>query len=396
MQQTFLDIVYKIFYETAQRDFKDVRLLLSEKYFFTSIKFEPNIEVKIPIPKSTSNGIVFCGNLFNDSSEGLHAVWSMFLATLYHMAAHVAVSDYSLYDEWKKQKTPSIYWHVIDFIEDNSVERYLSSTNPDVWENISRIMEPQNNFEGKIWHKLNFSLKLASNLRNSIIYEMKNEPLQTTSIQRKHNILSWASKLYQSRLVLNKETPLFYESHDHHQNLLLKKNMKSILTHGKFESTVKKLNFLYLEEKNRIEGILYKIRKDLYGLNFDEIVSPNEDIYEFFNLKEKNKKIIKKIREQIRSVNNNSEDPQTNFYGEIDMELAIQAIASNTQRYAEVFNKTEEQRIEETWAILIDNSASLKLRFEDVKDFMLCLAEASDELTGPSGSWGLYGYDQKF
>jgi len=163
-----------------------------------------------------------------------------------------------------------------------------------------------------------------------------------------------------------------------------------------FENTIKKINYLYFEEKNRIDGILHKIRKDLYGLNFDEIVSPNEDIYEYFKLKEKNKKIIKTIREQIRSVYNNSEDPQSNFYGEIDMELAIQAIASHSENYAQVFNKTEEQRIEETWAILIDNSASLKLRFEDVKDFMLCLAEASDELTGPSGSWGLYSYDQKF
>jgi hypothetical protein len=27
---------------------------------------------------------------------------------------------------------------------------------------------------------------------------------------------------------------------------------------------------------------------------------------------------------------------------------------------------------------------------------MLCLAEASEELTGPAGSWGLYSYDQKF
>jgi len=151
-----------------------------------------------------------------------------------------------------------------------------------------------------------------------------------------------------------------------------------------------------VEEKDRIENILHKIRKDVLGLNFDEITFVNEDIYAYFKLKEKNKKVIKKIREQIRTVYNNSEDPQTNMYGEIDMELAIQAILSNTEKYAEVFNKTDEQRIEETWAILIDNSASLKLRFEQVKDFMLCLAEASDELTGPSGSWGMYSYDQKF
>lgn len=396
MQQTFLDIIYKIFYDTAQRDFKDVRLLLSEKYFFPSIEFEPNIEVKIPIPKSTENGISYCGYIFDNSSEGLNSVWGLFLATVYHMAGHVAVSDYSIYQNWKKGKTPIVSWKVIDFIEDSVVERYLSSINPDAWENITRIMKKYSNFPNKVKKQSQLGLKLGTDLINSIKDEMKDEPFQSLSIQHKNNLLSWASKLYKHKIILTEETPLFYESHNHNQLLLLKKNMEHVLPHGKFENTIKKLNFLYLEEKNRIESILHKIRKDIYGLNFDEIVSPNEDIYEYFKLKEKNKQIIKKIREQIRTVVNNSEDPQTNFYGEIDMELAIQAIASHSERYAEVFNKTEEQRIEETWAILVDNSASLKLRFEDVKDFMLCLAEASDELTGPSGSWGLYGYDQKF
>jgi len=396
LQQTFLDIIYKIFYDTAQRDFKDVRLLLSEKYFFPSIEFEPNIEVKIPVPKYTTNGPTYCGYIFEDTVEGLNSAWGLFLSTVYHMAGHVAVSDYSIYKNWKKNKTPKQSWKVIEIIEDNAVDRYLSSINPDAWENISRIMKKYSIVNPKIKKQSNFSLKLGTSLINSIKNEMKEEPLQSLSIQHKSNILSWASKLYSNKNMINEETPLFYESYNHNQSLLLKKNNEKIFPHGKFENTIKKLNFLYLEEKNRIDGILYKIRKDVYGLNFDEIVSPNEDIYEYFKLKEKNKKIIKKIREQIRSVLNNSEDPQTNFYGEIDMELAIQAIASNTERYAEVFTKTEEQRIEETWAILVDNSASLKLRFEDVKDFMLCLAEASDELTGPSGSWGLYGYDQKF
>ncbi|MFQ5440896.1 MAG: VWA domain-containing protein, partial [Nitrosopumilaceae archaeon] len=179
-------------------------------------------------------------------------------------------------------------------------------------------------------------------------------------------------------------------------SLILKHNKMKIYPSGKFSNTIKKLNYLYLEEKDRIEDILHKLRRETFGLNFDKIILPNEDIFEYFKLKEKNKKMLKKIREQIRSVLNNSEDPRTNMMGEIDLELAIQAIASNSQNYAEVFNKVEEQRIEETWGILIDNSASLKLRFSQVKDFMLCLAEASDELTGPAGSWGLYSYDQKF
>ena len=71
MQQTFLDIVYKIFYDTSQRDFKDVRLVLSENFSFPSIVYEPKIEVKIPIPKQKDGGISYTGYFFNiDDHQG--------------------------------------------------------------------------------------------------------------------------------------------------------------------------------------------------------------------------------------------------------------------------------------------------------------------------------------
>ena len=396
MQQTFLDIIYKIFYDTAQRDFKDIRLILSEKFFYPYIQFEPKMEVKIPIPKQTPFGISYSGFHFSDSQEDMLTVWGVFLATVYHLAAHVAVTDYSVYKNWTKNKTPRVFWRVIDFIEDSNVARYLSSTNPDVWENISQINRKFTRMYGNERKESQFVQKIGSKVLEGIKEEMSHETLQVFDDLHKKRILNWATTLYNHPKILPKEFPPYYEQHGSGSTLLLQKNKIDFFPSGQFQNTIKKLNFLYLEEKERLDNILHKLRKDVTGLNFDEIIIPNEDIYEYFQLKEKNKKIIKKIREQIRSVYNNSEDPQTNFYGEIDMELAIQAIASHTERYAEVFNKTEEQRIEETWAILIDNSASLKLRFEPVKDFMLCLAEASDELTGPSGSWGLYSYDQKF
>lgn len=396
MQQTFLDIIYKIFYETAQRDFKDVRLLLSEKFSVPSIKYEPYIEVKIPIPKKTEYGIIYSGYSFKNSQEGLTTAWSFFLATVYHLAAHVAVSNYSVYDSWMRGKTPRLASKVINFIEDDVVERYLFSTNQDVWVNLSKIKNEYAKHNNLTRKHPAFALSLASKTMKSIKNEMSQVTLQHFGNESKNLQIHWASELYKNRFLFSEDTPFYFEQNNHNQSLILKHNKMIIYPSGKFASTIKKLNFLYLEEKERIQNILHKLRKDVHGLNFDDIVLPNEDIFEYFKLKEKNKKILKKIREQIRSVLNNSEDPNTNMYGEIDMELAIQAIASNSQNYAEVFNKQEEQRIEETWGILVDNSASLKLRFEQVKDFMLCLAEASDELTGPAGSWGLYSYDQKF
>ncbi len=395
MQQTFLDIIYKIFYDTSQRDFKDVKLLLSEKFSYPSIGFEPQIEVKIPIPKKTNGGLLYSGYFFEDSKQE-QAAWGFFLATVYHLAAHVAVSNYSIYKNWVKNKNPRIFWKVIDFIEDDAVERYLSSTNPDVWANISQIKKNFEYSHGVDKNESIFRVKFASKKLNSLKEEMRNEPLLCFDTEHENHVLEWATDLYENQQILYKESPFYYEQRNSNQSLIFKKNKIESFQSGKFKNTINKLNFLYDEEKERLEHILHKIRKDTVGLNFDEISLPSEDIFEYYQLKEKNKKIIKKIREQIRTVFNNSEDPQTNFYGEIDMELAIQAIASHSERYAEVFNKTEEQRIEETWAILVDNSASLRLRFEEVKDFMLCLAEASEELTGPSGSWGLYSYDQKF
>jgi len=315
---------------------------------------------------------------------------------VYHLAAHIAVSDYSLYSNWVKNKSPRIFWKVIDFIEDDAVKRYLSSTNLDVWENISEISHKQSKHNKFDKMESRYALKVGSKTIEGVKQEMNKETLLCFDKKHQNNLLGWASELYKNQHILQEDAPQYYEQRNLNQILVFKKNNIEFSPSGKFQTTIKKLDFLYYEEKNRLEHILHKIRKDVTGLNFDEIILPREDIYEYFRLKEKNKKIIKKIREQIRSVYNNSEDPQTNFYGEIDMELAIQAISSHTEKYAEVFNKTEEQRIEETWTILIDNSASLKLRFKQVKDFMLCLAEASDELTGPSGSWGVYSYDQKF
>ena len=106
--------------------------------------------------------------------------------------------------------------------------------------------------------------------------------------------MNWATKLYNNPKILTGTIPSYYEQHNTGQSLLLKKNKIEFFPSGKFQNTIKKLNFLYLEEKERLENILHQIRKDVIGLNFDEIVLPTEDIFAYFQLKEKNKKIIKK------------------------------------------------------------------------------------------------------
>ncbi|MHA7733885.1 VWA domain-containing protein [Nitrosopumilus sp. S6] len=276
------------------------------------------------------------------------------------------------------------------------MKRYLLTINPQIAEELLKIEYENNKVNNEDVGNHKKGLNLGTKIADQIKEEMHKEVLLCFDDQHKKQVVNWAEKLYKNRTSVQNKNPFYYETHDSKQLLQIKKNNLVIHPTGEFKHKVNKLNFLYLEEHERIRKVIRRIRKDLVGLNFDTVTVPNEDIQSYFKLKEENHKLIKKIREQIRMVLNNTENPQTNFYGEIDMELAIQAIASNTQQYAEVFDKNEEQRIEESWAILVDNSASMKLRFKQVKDFMLCMAEASDELTGAAGVWGLFSFDQKF
>ena len=388
MKQTFLDIVYKTFYDTSQKHEREVKLLLSRKFYYPSIQYSPELIVKIPLPRKIDDFLIYSGYRFSNSPEQHKQMWGFFLGTIYHLAAHVAVTNFSLYREWVRNKTMEICWKVIDLIEDNAVNRYLSTINLDAYENIE-------NMKKLLIKKPTYLFSLDVKKLEKINEEMENEVLLCFDNDHKQKLLEWADILYKSRNLLLEETPTFFDQHDKKQ--IIPKNVNfDIKFSNEFNTTIEKLSTIHNEEQEKLVKYYRRVRKQLKNSSFTKVNIPDEDIQEYFKLKEENKRLIKKIRDQIRQVVNNSEDPYSNFYGEIDMEKAIQAISSNTADYAEVFDKNEDQRIEESWGILIDNSASLRLRFKPVKDFMLCLSEASDELTGPGGSWGLFSFDQKF
>ncbi len=92
---------------------------------------------------------------------------------------------------------------------------------------------------------------------------------------------------------------------------------------------------------------------------------------------------------------NVTDSPKTDQIGYVDMQMAIQAIASKGQS-TEVFEREEDRRTEEAWVILIDKSASMRLRFDHIKEFAVCIAEAANDLTGKSDAWSMYSFDNNF
>ena len=400
MEKTFLDFASRIFYDTSQKNPEEEIFLLSTKSTYPTLSFTPQPQVIIPLPRMQNEKYVFCGMIFHNTQDEKRVLWSLFLASIYHLASHAAVSQFSIYDKWRKYKTQEICCQVIDFIEDVAAEKYLSVTNPDAFNNINSIQSCLLNK-----YKTNKTLNVSTNNKFCVLYVKENqyeidkikENILTMGDDANHiqNMLSCADMLYKNRKLLPSQILPYCEHHNTIETMKFERCDFSFQPAGSFENDVGVLDELWQSEQDDKARILSRYKRHLKDLNFDEIVFPSGDIHAYMQIKSQNNVLLRKIRDGLRLVTNTQDDPRVQEVGLINMQYAIQAIASESKT-TEVFETDAPRRSEEAWVILLDCSASMKLKFDKMREFALCVAEAANELTGRNDAWSLYGFDSKF
>lgn len=401
MPQNFLDFTSHIFYEIAKKNPEDEVFLLSKSNPYPELSLTPQPHVIIPLPSMRNGRYVFEGMMFDNTESGRRDMWSFFLASIYHLAAHAALSKHSIYDKWRRNKTQEICWRVIDFIEDVVTDRYLSVTNTEAWNNINNINSYFTNkfkihdTESNYIIKNNFSVLYLVGQQKKI-EEVKEEIVSkrdgTNHIQ---NMLSCADMLYKNRELLPQYILPYCEHHNSEESMRLEKNGLDFKPQGLFEENVTMLEQLWNADEENRARILSRYRKHLRGLNFDEVIIPSGDINAYLKIKSATNVLLRKIRDGIRLVTNTQDDPRVQQLGLINMQYAIQAIASESNT-VEIFEQDDVRRSDEAWIILLDCSGSMKLKFNKMKEFALCVAETANELTGRSDAWALYGFDSNF
>ena len=393
----FYEFVYKTFYGFADVKPEDVGLVFSKDSRYPLIESIHDPVMVMPIPKLVDDKYVYEGMVFENTPERRRDMWFLFLATLYHLSAHASVTSYSKYDKWRKNKTAETCWQVIDFIEDISADRYLYHKDKDVWKNIHEI-------ETKILNEQNTGSKSQkekqkrfqdttenvqiSNIRNEII-----ESIGTKEYEEK--LLSVANSLYKNRELLHHHILPFHERHSDSWSPKVEQVGFKFELSGIFVEQADNLDTLWEENTYRRNKIIRRYRKCLKDLNFDSIVIPQGNIQTYEQIKSKVLPMVRRIRQQLRLITNLADDPKIDQIGYIDMQMAIQAIASEGQSN-EIFERDEQRRAEEAWVILIDKSASMKLRFDKMAEFTVCISESANELTGKGDAWALYTFDNNF
>ncbi|MGI0093377.1 MAG: vWA domain-containing protein [Nitrosotalea sp.] len=220
--------------------------------------------------------------------------------------------------------------------------------------------------------------------------------MMQTGVMDKQDVVSFANFLYKNRSLLPVEILPYCERHDNVRLMFMtRQRSPNFEPYGVFQENVVKLDELWLADRQFKSKILKKYEKNLKDLQFDMILIPKENFHNFLKIREKVVPLLKRIRQQIQMMGNLSNESKIDEMGYLNMQMAIQSIASESQ-FVDVFEHDEIRRVEEAWVILVDTSASMSLRFEQIKEFTVCIAEAANDLAGKSDAWALFSFNNSF
>jgi hypothetical protein len=367
-------------------------------------------------------------------------VWYLFKASVYHLGMHSHVSDFSLYSKWTRGKNPNLTTFVISLLEDSIINKHLTGSfqwmlpemayaNAISFLRIKNVKELPNNLSrtmvstllkcnlGKVKGDLNDEMLTDIEAIASIFRKIGETPTLDERIDA-------ATKIYDALAIYGEtfEIPslLYAESHgtndlfykeyipkEEEIQQLLPEALTALKPENRNEEKFKTmLQSLKEGEAQQIitswqerETSKAKILKNYVeigrGTPFEEFEFPSEDYVEFQRRREVLGSPISRILYRLRLLKNVGGEDFRQESGYVDLQEAIQVIASKSQR-TDIFAREELQTREDAWSVLIDASHSLNMFKGEVRGIALCLAEVARMLILDQNSWGMYAFNNKF
>jgi hypothetical protein len=367
-------------------------------------------------------------------------IWYLFKASVYHLGMHSQVSDFSLYSRWARGKNPNLTTFIISLLEDSIISKHLAGSfqwmipemayaNAISFLRIKSVKEIPNNLSRiMVSTLLRCSLgKVKGNLNDEMMTDIEaiasifRKIAETPTLDERTDV---AAKIYDALAVYGEtfEIPslLYTESHgtndlfykeyipkEEEIQQLLPESLTALKPEDRDEEKLKAtLQSLKEGEAQQIitswqerETSKKKILKSYVEIGkdtpFEEFEFPSEDYIEFQRRREILGSPISRILYRLRLLKNVGGEDFRQESGYVDLQEAIQTIASKSQR-TDIFAREELQTREDAWSILIDASHSLNMFKGEVRGIALCLAEVARLLILDQNSWGMYAFNNKF
>lgn len=452
------DYAWSRTFEISQKDHRKLKIILTSKIdhpYITKIK-DKNIIV-LAKPKKKNNDIYSLFKLdFPISEKG--AVVDIFSASIYHIAIHIVSSDFNIYKDLFLNEEKNRVRFVISIIEDTVADAYLKMywsgfSKVIAFANAVTYIQLKEFNENEVLDDFVYRAILALNLTGSIKGEAPKKYLKavedvSTLLQKlEENIIRKGVELKNSeksltRLDIRKtfgerlETAKYileilndfkspvdipsrlYGEHWGGKNAFRRFFKFDSDFQNSLEAAYRRLNIKidndfylkYLEKINgesfhilesqeiydyRLQHIVKQYRKLGKDLNFKDYNIPIEDYSEFLRIRSSLSGPIRRILEDLKRVKERTEESYMEESGNLDLQAAIQVLASKNMRN-DIFVREELVDKSESWAILVDASLSLAMCRGDVRSISIALAEVAKNLIGGEDSWGLFAFNDTF
>jgi len=426
---SFYDTAWTITMMVSRKSYEDVKLLVDERVPYPHIDYlgrpVSGYILHVPMPERL---------VPPDLRESKLVMWRTFKACAAHEAGHVYLTDPIIYETWKYGKDQKISSFVANLIEDFRVESFLTSKWPGLGADLAVAnavaylrFRPLDEFDDRLKRMMvaTVSSVFTKRVKGKMTEHEKRSLSRINEALEKVKWISQPTRILAVADIIYKEISRYGSSdsiriypvapprdgrpsseylrssvlgHDENGLEAVKKIMKEIREENKAEKAFNKdalseVSYIFHREdtfKGKERKILQLYQKEKF--NLVSIGFPKSDYAEYLRLKRGIIAIVRRILGIISQVKSDYEEESHQRSGLIDLNDAIQAVASESQR-SDVFKQFQREAASTAWAILVDNSESLSTSAEALKQVSICLAEVANGLMS-SSSWALYTFNE--
>jgi len=439
----FFDFAWSTAFQVTKKAHNELKILLHDDLRYPYLgKDNKGFVFHLIKPKKLNEKHVYFQGLNFNLQNPTHKkiIWYLFKASAYHLSMHLCISDFSVYSKWAREKHSNLSTFVVSLVEDAIVNKHLKQSFrwmlPEIayantvsflrMKDVKQLPNDMSRIMTSVLLNYNFG-KVKGNLKD----DMRTDVEAITSILQKigenptvDDKMDVATKIYDALAVYGEtfEVPSLLHTESHGRNDLFyeqsipkEEEIQQHLTEslialnpeikdeaqlkttlqGLKESDAQHALTAWQEQENSKLKILKDYVEIGKGTRFEDFEFPTEDYIEFQRRREILGGPIRRILYRLRLLKNIGGEDFRQESGFVDLQEAIQVIASKSQR-TDIFAREELQTREDAWSILIDASHSLNMFKGEVRGVALCLAEVARMLILDQNCWGMYAFNNKF
>jgi len=450
----FYESAWFISYDLTGKEPGEVRLLVRDSIPFPFLeKDEYGYVICLPNVKKLKDGMLeYEGITFDPrDEEQIQFLWNLFKSSVYYLSLFTLISNADVYSDHLKGKKENMALTAILMVEDAVLTAYLKTFYPNLLAEITvadaisylmlkpahlirnrgvrlaalilslyktgmtkgRLEEPLKNIRyiaGRLRFLEKRNIKIFSNLDDKL------DAVKSQDVKSKIKVFSQIYDFLSNHSSTLPEIPSFLYMNHLSRNSIFETDL-NLLTEIAVRNTVNEIKrrlglqieinyealrneasqnyWDWMMKEKRTEKILSKYREIGQKTRFKDFVFPEHDYAEFLRRKNVHSKTIRRITNRLALYYNLTGEDFRKEAGVIDLQEAIQVIASQQQR-SDIFQEDTLRYRAQAWSILVDVSLSLKSFAGEVKDVILCLTEVSRKLFHDNRSLGVFAFDDKF